>query len=198
MGLFKSKEERRMERQMEVRRGINAIKRQIKQLMKHEKDYLKKAIRARGLGDKGQLGFLKQTIKRTIGQRVMMERQLLSIETANQIKNQAEAYGQFAKSMNAVSTSISEVFGETDFTETQKSFERAMHQAENMEQRMDIFLDMANESMGNETSTTLDDIVSDEAIDRMLETGAVAKESRAVDKDIDSGLSEIEKELGSL
>ncbi len=196
MGLFKSKEERRLERQMEIRRGINAIKRQIKQLRKHEKDYLKKAVRARELGDSNQLRFLKQTVKRTIGQRMMMERQLLSIETANQIKNQAEAYGSFAKSMTAVSTSISEVFGATDFNETQKSFERAMHQAESMEQRMDIFLDMANESMGAE-SITMDEAVSDETIDRMLDAATPGRE-RVVDKDIAQGLSEIEKELGSL
>ena len=45
MGLFKSKEERKLERDMEIRKGINELKRNVRGLEKHEKDYLKKAKR---------------------------------------------------------------------------------------------------------------------------------------------------------
>ena len=47
MGWFKSKEERGIERDIEVRKGINSIKRNIKQLRKHEKSYIEKAKRAK-------------------------------------------------------------------------------------------------------------------------------------------------------
>ena len=89
MGLFKSRDERRIEREIEVRRGINLIRRNIRDLTRSEQDYIKKAQRSLQMGSQEQLKFLKQTIKRTAAQRRAMERQLLNIETAMQIKNQA-------------------------------------------------------------------------------------------------------------
>ena len=49
MGLFKSKEERKLERDMEIRKSLSEIKRTIRGLEKHETDYIKKAKRAKKL-----------------------------------------------------------------------------------------------------------------------------------------------------
>ena len=138
MGLFKSKEERRIERDIQVRQGIAQIRRQITALAKNEKEFLAKARRAKQIGAPDQISFLRQTLRRTMAGRLQMERQLLAIETAAQIKNQAESYSVFAKSMTAVSRSIGEVFGSTDLVRTQHDFEKAMAQAQTMEQRMKI------------------------------------------------------------
>jgi hypothetical protein len=194
VGLFKSREERRIERDMQVRKGIATMKRRMKELARDEKEYVKKARRAKQLGDKSQFEFIKQNLRRTAAQGKLMERQLLTIETAFQMKNQAEAHGQFAKSINAISSAIGEVFGATDLTATQKDFEKAMAQAENMEQRMEIFLDMAESSAS--ISTTVDDAVSDKEIDAMIDDEISHEESSGLDREISKGLAEIEKELG--
>ncbi len=91
MGMFKSKEEKRIERDIEVRKGVNSLKRNIRDLSKHEISYIQKAKKARKIGDQSQYDFLKRQLKKTAAQRRMRERQLLSIETAVQIKNQAES-----------------------------------------------------------------------------------------------------------
>ncbi|MEM7261592.1 MAG: hypothetical protein AAF488_06340 [Planctomycetota bacterium] len=196
MALFKTKEERRIERQIEVRKGINAIRRNIRDLEKNEAEYVEKAKRAAQLGSTEQLSFLKQTLKRTAGQRRIMERQLLNIETALQIKNQAEAHAQFASSMNAVSHAISDAFGSTDLTQTQQEFERAMAKAESLEQQMEVFLDMSSSSMfGYEGSGS--DVVSDAEIDRMIDDEVMAEESRSeLDASIVDGLDAVRRELG--
>ena len=139
---------------------------------------------------------LKKTIQRTATQKRALERQLLNIETASQIKNQAEAHAQFASSMNAVSKSIAEAFGSTDLLETQKEFEKAMVKAETLEQQMELFLDMSSSSMfGYESSS--DTLVSEEEIDRMIEDEAVAEESTSeLDQAIADGLEDVRKELG--
>ena len=62
MGLFKSKDERRIERDLEIRKGLAGIKRNIKQLEKHEREYLKKAQRAKRINSSEQLGFLKVAV----------------------------------------------------------------------------------------------------------------------------------------
>ena len=195
MGLFKSKDERRIERDLEIRKGLASIKRNIKQLEKHEKEYLKKAQRAKQINSGEQLGFLKGTLKRTAAQRRMLERQLLHLETVMQMKNQAESHAQFAQSMGAMSKSIAEAFGAVDFEETQKEFQNALTKAETMEERMELFLDLTASSLGDPV-TASEDMVSDEEIDAMIEEGAAETEGAGLDEEIARGLGEIEKELG--
>ncbi len=195
MGLFKSKEQRRIDRDIEIRKGISQVKRQIRKLEKNERDYLTKARRAKQLGSDQQLAFLKSTLKKTAVQRRLMERQLLSIETALQIKNQAEAHGQFAKSIRAISTAIAEAFGATDLAETQADFEKAMAQAQSMEERMEIFLDLSSESMLGEAASG-EELVTDEEIDSLIDAEIGAEEGKGIDEAISKGLKEIEKELG--
>ena len=195
MGLFKSKEERRIERDIQVRQGIAQIRRQITALAKNEKEFLAKARRAKQIGAPDQISFLRQTLRRTMAGRLQMERQLLAIETAAQIKNQAESYSVFAKSMTAVSRSIGEVFGSTDLVRTQHDFEKAMAQAQTMEQRMNVFLDMTTETMGSMEASGGEELVSDDELDRLISADAT-QEERVMDDDIVRGLREIEKELG--
>ncbi|MEK7485836.1 MAG: hypothetical protein AABZ60_16060 [Planctomycetota bacterium] len=192
MGLFKSKQERRIERDLEIRKGVASIKKNIKDLEKNEREYLKKARRAKAMGSKQQYDFLKNTLKRTATQRQLMDRQLLNIETALQIKNQASAHAQFAEAMNALSKSISESFGSTDFTKTQKEFEQAMAKAETMEERMEMFLDISSESLLNKEPR--EELISDADIEALI--GAEESESSGTDEEISKGLEEIERELG--
>ncbi|MCX7703507.1 MAG: hypothetical protein N2234_05345 [Planctomycetota bacterium] len=194
MALFKSKSQRRIEREMEIRKGINSIRRHIRFLKKHESDYLKKAVQAKQMDDILQYNFLKSVLKRTATQRRLIERQLLSIETAVQMKNQAEIHSQFAAAMGAISRAISDAFGSTDLTRTQQQFEKAMAQAETMEERMELFLDMAQDSMMTAGETT-SELVSDEEIEQMVNDELSHLEGGELDKEIKEGLSEIEREL---
>ena len=192
MGLFKSREEKRLEREIEIRKGIQLIRKNIRDLTRNEKEYLAKARRASELDSAEQLEFLKKTLKRTASQKRLMERQLLNIETAIQIKNQSEAHAGFAKAMNSLARSIGEMFGSTNMAKTQKDFERAMAQAETLEQQMELFLDMSSQSMfGYEASG--EDIVSDEEIDRMIATPERAEKA---DQEIRTGVDEIREAMG--
>lgn len=195
MGIFKSREEKRIERDLEVRKGIASIKRNLKDLDKHTREYIDKAKKAKRIGDNDQLKFIKSALKKTALSKKMRERQLLSLETAMQIKNQAESDGEFARAMMEVSKSIAEVYGSTDLAKTQKNFERAMMQAETLQDRMQIVV----ESMSDTLSTSDEDaekILSDKDIDRMIDEEAVHEEKGELDKEIEKGLKEIEEEMG--
>jgi hypothetical protein len=195
MGLFKSREEKRIERNMEIRRGVNSLNRNINELRKHEVSYIKKAKRAKKIGDKQQYDFLRRQLKKTAAQKRMRERQLLSIETAIQIKDQAESDADFAKSMGSVAKSIAEVYGSVDIVKTQKNFEKAMYQAENLQQQMEVFLEMTQDNVMSGEVEGEDEIISDKEIDRMLEEEVVREESEGVDKEIEKGLKDIQDEL---
>ena len=195
MGMFKSKEEKRIERDIEVRKGVNSLKRNIRDLAKHESSYILKAKKAKKIGDSSQYDFLKRQLKKTAAQKRMRERQLLSIETAVQIKNQAESDADFAKSMGAVAKAVSEVYGSVDFAKTQKNFEKAMMQADTLQQQMEIFLEMTQEHVMSGEVEGEDQVVSDAEIDKMLDEEVVHEEGGSVDKDIEKGLKDIQDEL---
>jgi hypothetical protein len=192
MGIFKSKEERRIARDMEIRKGIQRMNRQLKELGKSEEEWLEKARRASRMGAGDQLAFIRRSLKATTAQRRMLERQMLTIEAAFQMKNQAESFAVFAESMGVVSKSINEVYKTTDLESTQRNFEQAMMQAETMGQRMDLFLDMTKDSLFEQDSTTGEALVTDDEIDEMI--GISPKERKKMTREeLDR---EIARELG--
>lgn len=195
MGMFKSKEEKRLERTMEIKRGVAEIRRNIKKLCQHERDWLVKARRARKMSDKDQFDFLKKQLKKTAVQKRMRERQLLSLETALQIKTQAEADIEFAQAMNSMSKAMIELYGAVDMGKIQMNFQKAMTQAETMKERMDIFLDAIQESFAQEVEGS-EELVSDKEIDRLIDAEVAHEESGAGDADIEKGLKDLEDELG--
>jgi hypothetical protein len=195
MSLFKSKEERRIERNIQIKKAVTQIRRQIAANGKHETDYIEKAKRARKLGWNNQYDFLKKAIKKTATIKVRLERQLLALESAVQIKEQAEGHFEFANAMNGLSKSISEVFGATDMAKTQVNFEKAMSQAESLEERMDAFLEMTSDSMFDYEGSSEGQLVTDGDIDKMLEEEVTHEERAGVDAKIDEDLSAIQKEI---
>jgi len=197
MGLFKSKDERRIEREMKIRGGMRAIERSIRQQEKFADDFIKNAQHARKIGDEGQYQFIRSALKKTAAVKKMLERQLLSIRNAMLIQQQAQASQQFAESMALMAREIGRVFGELDLTKSQADWERAVSQAGSIEERMDIFLDSMEQSATTGQSTgSREDLVTDEEIDRMISTDVLASEKAELGK-LDQLESEIAKELGT-
>ncbi len=194
MSIFKSKEEREIERTLEVKKAHNFIKRQIRDSEKNEIGYIEKAKRSKRIGDNHTLNFLKKAIKKTMSHRRLLEKQLLSLESAKQIRDQMKSNADFAKAMNAVSKSIGEMFSAVDLVKTQKEFESALAKAENMEERMSLFLDMTTDSIFSSEYEGEDEI-EDEEIDRLIEEELIKNESIDVDKRISESMKDVEKEL---
>src|SRR3982751_6800789 len=170
MGLFKSKEERRIEREMKIRQGLRSIERSIRQQEKFANDFIKNAQHARKIGDEQQYQFIRSSLKKTATVKKMLERQLLSIKNAMLIQQQAAASQQFAESMALMAGEIGRTFGEMDLTKTQAQWERSTAQADSLEECMEFFLDsMEQSSLSSSSATsTREDLVTDDEIDRMI------------------------------
>lgn len=198
MGLFKSKDERRIEREMKIRQGMRAIERSIRQQEKFAEDFIKNAQHARKIGDNGQYLFIRSALKKTAAVKKMLERQLLAIKNAMLIQQQAQASAQFAESMNLMAREIGRTFGEMDLSKTQAEWEKAVAQAGSMEERMEIFLDSMEQSAiaGGTATTAKEELVSDDEIDRMIQADVLAAEKQELGK-LDELESEIAKELGA-
>src|SRR5918992_31393 len=170
MGLFKSKDERRIEREMKIRQGMRSIEKSIRQQEKFSEDFIRNARHARQIGDEGQYQFIRGALKKTAAVKKMLERQLLAIKNAMLIQQQAQASQEFAQSMNLMAQEIGRVFGEMDLTKTQAQWEKAVAQAGSMEERMEVFLEsMESAAISGSASTARTDVVTDDEIDRMIQ-----------------------------
>ena len=194
MGLFKSKDERRVEREMKIRRGVKQIEKSIRQQGKFQEDFIRHAREAKKIGDAGQYAFIRGSLKKTAAVKKMLERQLLAIKNAQLLHAQARSSQQFAESMNLIAAEIGRAFGEMDVTKTQADWEKAMLQAETVEERMDLFLD-SMESADPAPTANPDGLVSDDEIDRMIDADVLAEEKAELGK-LDALETALERELG--
>ena len=128
----------------------------------------------------------------------MMERQILNIETFNQLKDQAEAQADFARSLQTVAQSVGEAYGSVNIVEIQKNCEKAIGQYESMQQMMEMFMESSTESMQNIDVSQADAVVSDDEIDKLIDEQIVSEEGKAVEGSLEEKtkdiLSRLEKE----
>ncbi len=194
MALFKSAEERRIERDIKIRQGIRRIEKSIREQAKFQDEFIRNAQHAKKIGDTGQYTFIRNSLKKTATIRKMLERQLLTVKNALLIKRQAEASADFAKSMGVMASEIGRLFGETDLVKTQADWEKAMVQSQTMEERMEMFLDTVEDVAAQDVEMSrAGEIVTDEEIDRLIEAEAEAEHQKELDK-----LAGLRAELSSL
>jgi hypothetical protein len=194
MGLFKSKEERRIEREMKIRSGVRSIEKSIRQQQKFADDFIKNAQQAKKIGDEGQYVFIRNALKKTATVKKMLERQLLSIKNAMLIQQQAAASQQFAESMALMAQEIGRTFTELNLTQTQVDWEKAVEQASTIEERMEVFLDAMQDSSASPSASK--EVITDAEVDRMIAADVLAAEKAELSK-LDQLESEIAKELGA-
>lgn len=182
MALFKSSEERRIERDIKIRQGIRRIEKAIAEQNKFTDGFVRNARRARDIGDTAQYVFIRNSLKKTATIKKMLERQLLAVKNALLIKRQAEASTDFAQAMGTMAREISRMFGETDLVKTQTDWEKAMAQSQTMEERMSMFLESIESAAAADTAATPAEVVTDDEIDRMIEAEAEAEHAREVER----------------
>ncbi len=194
MGWFKSDEEKRLEREIEMKRTIAQIKKNIREQQQFTQSYIDQAKRAKRIGDLATLQQLKGLIKKTATVVKMRERQLLSLEMTLQIKKQAESDSEFAKAMSTFAQSIAAVYKSVDYVQVAKQTEEAFQRANTIQERMQLMLDMTQDSI-NTNMESSEDLVSDKDIDKMIDEQVMAEDGQKLDAEISKGIKQIEDEL---
>lgn len=178
MGLFKSKEERRLERDIKIRQGIRRIEKAIIEQNKFTDEFVKNARQAKQIGDTSSYNFIRSSLKKTATIRKMLERQLLAVKNALLIKRQAEATADFAGAMSMMAREVAQLYGETDLSKTQLQWERALAQSTTMEERMSLFLDAVEQGAAADVSASPAEAISDDEIDRMIAAEEAVEQAR--------------------
>jgi len=193
-GLFKSRQQRQLERDMAIQNVVDLHKRRIRDLNKHERGYCEKAIRAKRQGDKVNYEKLARMLVQTINERRRVESALLTFEALVQTKDKIESYGQFAKGLQAATRSISAVFRNVDLSKTVAELNMAMARAKQMDRTMTMVLDRVSDSAIVGEYEGDEEAVDIQQIDSMLSERAQIEEGQ-VDGKIDEMLSQIESQL---
>jgi hypothetical protein len=183
MALFKSADERRIERDIKIRQGIRRIEKSIREQAKFQDEFIRNAQYAKKIGDAQQYTFIRNSLKKTATIRKMLERQLLSVKNALLIKRQAEAAADFAQAMGMMAGEIGKLFGETDLVKTQADWEKAMVQSQTMEERMEMFLETVEDVAAQDVDMSkAGEVVSDDEIDRLIDAETEAEHRKELDK----------------
>lgn len=193
MALFKSREERRIERDMKIRQGIRRIEKSIAEQRKFSDEFVKNARQAKQIGDMQSYQFVRNSLKKTATIQKLLERQLLAVKNALLIKRQAEATADFAGAMKLMAAEVSRMYGEADLAKTQLEWEKALAQSQNMEERMSLFLDGIEQGAAMDVSAASSEAISDEEIDRLI-----AAEGEAAGAREQQQLSDLRAELNEL
>jgi len=178
MGLFKSKEERRIERDIKIRQGIRRIEKAITEQNKFSDEFVKNARQAKAIGDTQSYTFIRSSLKKTAAIKKLLERQLLAVKNALLIKRQAEASADFAGAMNLMASEVAKLYGGMNLAQTQLAWEKAMAQSQNMGERMELFLDGLQDAAAADVSAAPAEAISDAEIDRMIEAEEAVEKSR--------------------
>ena len=193
MGLFKSKEERRMERDMKIRQGIRRIEKSIVEQNKFSDEFVKNARQAKQIGDMASYQFIRSSLKKTATIKKLLERQLLAVKNALLIKRQAEASADFAQAMSTMAGEVSRLYGDTDLVKTQMDWEKALMQSQSMEERMQMFLDSIEEGAASDVSVAPTEAITDDEIDRMIAAEEQVEDAREAQQ-----MSALRAELANL
>lgn len=178
MGFFKSKEERRMEREIKIRQNIRRIEKAIAEQGKFQDEFVKNARHAKQIGDTASYMFVRNSLKKTATLKKLLERQLLAVKNALLIKRQAEATADFATAMTTMASEVSKLYGDTNLEKTQMDWEKAMLQSQTMEERMEMFLEGIEDAAQQDISAAATEALSDSEIDRMIEAEDEAEKAR--------------------
>jgi len=191
MSLFKSAEDRRIERDIKIRQGIRRIEKAITEQNKFTDEFVKNARKAKQIGDNGQYVFIRNSLKKTATIKKMLERQLLAVKNALLIKRQAEASSDFVQAMSTMAGEISRMYGETDLAKTQLAWEKAMAQSQSMEERMSTFLETVEDIAASDTANVPAEVVTEQEIDAMIEAEGEAEHAKDMDE-LDSLRAELD------
>jgi hypothetical protein len=193
MALFKSKEERRIERDIKIRQGIRRIEKSIAEQNKFTDEFVKNARQAKQIGDMSSYQFIRNSLKKTATIKKMLERQLLAVKNALLIKRQAEAAADFSGAMKTMAAEVSRLYGDTDLAKTQMDWERAMVQSQSMEERVTMFLESIESGAAADVSQAPAEAITDEEIDRMISAEEQVDQAREVQQ-----MSALRAELAKL
>ena len=193
MALFKSKQEKEIEKKMLVKRTINTMNKQITALEEKKKVFVEKAKTAKKNGLEAQYNLALTGYKMTLLQQKRAQEMLLNFEITSQMKDMTMMTKEFLGGMSVLSKEMARLADEKEFIKVQKQFELAMGNAERQAEQMDMFMETSQDTFKSAQGST--DSIDDKEIKEMIDRQAGLDEFG--DDAIDKELEELQKKMNA-
>jgi len=196
--LFRSKEEKQnaveMERDVQLRQGKNRIRAHIA----HQNEMIPKlrtlAKRALAMGEEARFQQIGKQLIWTENDIIRWNKYTLTLDMMEARRDQVRASADLIHTVKVMTDSMTDLAGTEQVAQLQQQLDRSLAQADSMDERINIMMDAMD-------STLSEGIPADEkSLEKLRESlgeEIVTQESAQFDKEIESGLDKIRKQLES-
>ncbi len=193
MKLFKSKEEKQMERRIKINQALNTIRGQIKKLKRDEQEFIADARSALRDGLTPQYKLAFAALKRTMRKVTFLKQVHLNFKIAVREEEQMAVYNKFGEGMKELTKSFEQLYNSTNLEKVQTQFTQALQKSQTMEERMRLIIDTSSEAITTGLDIEDADVqIPDADIEKLIKGEAVHEEEQLFDTEIEEGLKEIE------
>ena len=194
MGLFKSKQQKEIEKKMLIKRTINTMNKQIDKLEQQKQVFIDAAKRAKQKDLDAQFNLALSGYKMTVQQQRRAQEMLLNFEITAQMKDVTMMTSEFLRGMSSISQEMTKLADAKEFAKIQAQFEQAMVAVETQTEQMDDFMEMSQETFYNQskdksgkmTDEELEKFIMEQASQDDLSAEAIDKEMEELKKKIEA------------
>ena len=195
MGLFKSKQQKEIEKKMLIKRTINTMNKQINKLEDQKRVFIEAAKRAKQRDLDAQFNLALSGYKMTVQQQKRAQEMLLNFEITSQMRDVTMMTTEFLRGMSDISKEMSKLADAKEFAKIQTQFEEAMAAVETQTDQMDNFMEMSQETFYNQGIDKTGKQMSDDELEKFIMEQASQDELSS--ENLDKEMEEIRRRIES-
>jgi hypothetical protein len=193
MNIFKSKQEKEIERKIKAKQGKKTVERHVQRQKANLEKYRGLAKRAYRLDDTKMFEQIATFILATQRDVTQWERRLVYFDMVEAQRDQVLAAAEFAQAYQEMAKSMLASANPADLAKIQKDIEVAMMRSDMMEEVMENLMELSEgvlqEVRSEDKSNELKQIMAD------LQSEAVAESQAPSDSEIEASLRKIEEQI---
>lgn len=195
MGLFKTKQQKEIQKKMLVKRTVNSMNKQIARLEEQKKVFIDAAKRAKEKNLDAQFNLALSGYRMTVQQQKRAQEMLLNFEITAQMRDVTMMTTEFLRGMSVISKEMSKLADAKEFEKIQAQFEEAIAAVETQTEQIDSFMEISQESFATAgKAKDGQNITADDFEKYILEASS---KNEASNQDIDKEIEALKKKIDS-
>ena len=195
MGLFRTKQQKEIQKKMLVKRTVNSMNKQIARLEEQKKVFIDAAKRAKEKNLDAQFNLALSGYRMTTQQQKRAQEMLLNFEITAQMRDVTMMTTEFLRGMSVISKEMSKLADAKEFENIQAQFEEAITAVETQTEQIDSFMELSQESFASAGKAKDGKEITADDFEKFI-TEASSKDEASND-DIDKEIEELKKKIDS-
>ena len=195
MGLFRTKQQKEIQKKMLVKGTVNSMNKQIARLEEQKKVFIDAAKRAKEKNLDAQFNLALSGYRMTTQQQKRAQEMLLNLEITAQMRDVTMMTTEFLRGMSVISKEMSKLADAKEFEKIQAQFEEAITAVETQTEQIDSFMELSQESFASAGKTKDGKDITADDFEKFI-TEASSKDEASND-DIDKEIEELKKKIDS-